>query len=489
MVENAQIQQDGAEVSGTRHFCTLPRKHQPERIASRMTSSRYNASTWRSWDDNHEKGRSIVRQLGVFVALLLALLPPIASSFSAEDPVAAQVPPVARNDKIRMEADYILSCQYVGANATYYGALNNVHGEPTWVVPRENGVAIMGLLVAFQALGDEQYKVAAQRAADYLVKMQQSDGCWCDQYVRGTVANPNKSPTQTAETMMAFFKLGYRADTADAHDRYDAMKRGAECLMAFQDVANKGGQDDGLLGGGKDADGSYRRWRWTHDNAYAYWALRMAAFWASRGGEHEFAALCNHRAQDIADGLMAHLYNHSTGVWHIAIDDNGAPQWISGLEGRPNWVQYAPVMLDLPLGVDRQRVGEWVGATFQQEDGSCIGWTTGDEGPVTRKYPGYGFQASLVWLDTAPVAPAQGARARAAIDWTEGSGLWQTEPDDNGVTGGWIDWVEVTPDAESAEEWERFIDTSAYAIMAWNGGYDFGMPGVSLPLTLRPTNR
>lgn len=280
---------------------------------------------------------------------------------------------------------------------------------------------------------------------------------------------------------MALFKLGYRPDTPDPHDRYDAMKNGAECLMSFQEVANKGGQDDGLLGGGKDSDGNYRKWRWASDNAYAYWALRMAALWAQWGNESEFAARCNSSAQEIADGLMAHLYDPAAGVWHIAIDENGAPQWLPGLEGRPNWVQYAPVMLDLPLGVDRERVGEWIHTTFQQDDGSCIGYTLEDGSEAIRKYPGLCFQAALVWLDT-----GQTDYAQAAIDWAETSGLWQTEADDNGIIGGWIDWVEVTPHAgETAEQWRRYIDTSAYAIMCWNGGYYFGIPTSSLPLALR----
>jgi hypothetical protein len=421
-----------------------------------------------------------MRQLGVFVALLLALLHPVALAATMASRATTLVPPSTRDDKIRMEADYILACQYLGAGWTF-GAINNVYGPPTWVVPRKNGVAILGLLEAARVLGDEKYMIGAQSAADYLVKAQQlQDGCWCDQYYHGTPTTMSKSTTQTAQVMIAFFKLGYQGDTADPRDRYDAMKKGAECLMAFQEVENKGGQDDGLLCGGKDADGAYRNWRWAHDNAYAYWALRMAAFWANQGGESDFANQCNRSAEQIEGGLMAHLYDDNTGVWRAAIDENGDPQWITGLEGRPSWVQYAPVMLDLPLGVDRNRVGEWMRTMFQQADGSVIGLTPDGEGEVTRKYPGYAFQSSLVWLDTEQMAYAQ-----AAVNWAETSGLWQTEPDDQDVTGGWVEWIEVTPNPDiKPETWERYIDTSAYAILAWNGGYNFGMPVVSLPLML-----
>lgn len=46
--------------------------------------------------------------------------------------------------------------------------------------------------------------------------------------------------------------------------------------------------------------------------------------------------------------------------------------------------------------------------------------------------------------------------------------------DENSHTGGWVDWVEVqaTPGSR-ANWWDRFIDTSFYAIAACNGGYNF----------------
>jgi hypothetical protein len=47
-------------------------------------------------------------------------------------------------------------------------------------------------------------------------------------------------------------------------------------------------------------------------------------------------------------------------------------------------------------------------------------------------------------------------------------------PDHNNVTGGWIDWIEVDPHFGRTEDWyNRYIDTSFYAIACWSGGYDF----------------
>ena len=368
-------------------------------------------------------------------------------------------------EKIATEADYILSCQYTKhPQHPAYGAINNIYGDPTWVVPRENAMAILGLIVASEVLNNESYREKAQLAADYLIKIQDpSDGAWYDQYSYTDVVDHAKSPTQTAEVMIALYKLGYD------HNRYNAMKNSAKYLIECQKVENKRGKDDGLLGGGKDASGQYHNWRWTHDNAYAYRALKAAEVWATIADDMPFASECAYSAQRIIEGINASLYNPITGVWHIAIDENGAPQWITNLSNLPSWIQYAPHMLDLPAnGVNSSAVGEWIHNTFQQNDSSCIGYVW-ENGVHKRKYPGLAFQAALCWFDTGHAPYATDTNT-----WAENSGLWQTTPDQNGITGGWIDWVEIEPtEGMRADWWLRFIDTSFYAIASWNGGYDF----------------
>ncbi|KAF5432198.1 hypothetical protein C5S39_04145 [Candidatus Methanophagaceae archaeon] len=581
--------------------------------------------------------------------------------------------------KIATEADYILSGQYAKHQQHLaYGAINNVYGDPTWVVPCENAMAILGLIVASEVLNNESYLEQAQLSADYLIKTQNtSDGAWYDKYsyrynldenavnwgnytdgeglptwvienvatpsidgnslrcsitggdpysnvhcyrefpsdqnatvfnlslsflfsptttfnnqnsivqalefsmskwhqskryefalqwenveqnvgdgapqwrywnphhpdkwvnlgisdtlegeqwhsftMEGEIINeqvhyrrftidqqshnlditvpPNstsgeddrlsvaiqldgnsredpydvfidqvsleytdraKSPRQTAEVMMALYKLGYD------HDRYNAMRNGAQYLMACQKVENKRGNDDGLVCGGKDANGQYHDWRWTHDNAYAYWALKAAETWAIIKGDISFASECANSSQRIIEGINTHLYDPATGVWHMAIDETGKSQWEPHLNNLSSWIQYAPQMLDLPVnGVNSAAVGEWIYNTFQQEEGSCIGyyWDKESDELKIRKYPGFGFQAALSWFDT-----GHAYYAETAILWAENSGLWNTTP------GGWIDWVEIEPDeGREAECWQKFIDTSFYAIACWNGGYDFGV--------------
>ncbi len=365
----------------------------------------------------------------------------------------------------KLEADYIAACQYLAPGQPAHGAINDIYGAPTWVVPSENAMAILGLVVASQVLHESTYLDRAQLAADYLIGVQDpADGAWYNQYSRTTPTDLNKSPRQTAEVMIALEKLGYTSG------RYDAMKKGAQYLMECQKVTNKGGIDDGLLGGGKDAAGQYQSWRWTHDNAYAYWALQAASLWANKDDDLTFASQSASSAQRIIDGLNAYLYDPATGVWHIAVDAQGTPQWISHLDRMPSWIQYAPQMLDLPVqGANSTRIGDWIHRSFQKSDGSCIGYEWSDGQLKTRKYPGLAFQAALAWFDT-----SQDIYAEDAIQWAEASSLWQTGPDANGVSGGWIDWLELSPtEGKKADWWLRFIDTSFYAITACNGGYDF----------------
>ncbi|RZB32935.1 MAG: hypothetical protein AEth_00281 [Candidatus Argoarchaeum ethanivorans] len=380
-----------------------------------------------------------------------------------------------KEEKMKIEADYILSCQYIkDPQHPAYGAINNVYGDPTWVVPRENAMAILGLIVASEALNDTSYLEQAQLAADYLIKIQdQSDGAWYNHYNSAIdggikVEDYAKSPTQTAEVMIVFYKLGYDPN------KYNAMKNGAKYLMECQKVVNKGGIDDGLLGGGKDANGQYHGWRWTHDNSYAYQALKAAEAWATVEGNASFASECADSAKEIINGINTCLYDSDIGVWRIAIDENGNPRKNPHLsclgadvDPHPSWIQYAPRMLDLPVeGVDSPVVGAWINKTFRPENSSCmgcIGYDCEDGGLKTRKYPGFAFQAALSWFDTGNISDAE-----TAIQWAETSTLW------NQIHGGWADWIEIEPDGnKKAEYWKRFIDTSFYAIASWNGGYDF----------------
>jgi hypothetical protein len=392
---------------------------------------------------------------GLFIAAVFAF----ASSAAAQE----NFPEMAK-----IEADYILSCQLTDTVDPAYGCINNVAGAPTWVVPRENAMAILGLLIAEELYPGNDYRNRACAAADYLVKVQDSDGAWFNQYRYTTPGDEgntdeslSKSPTQTAEVMIAFYKLGF--DQA----RYSAMKKAARYLMSCQ--ANGG--NGTLLGGGKDSKGVYRTWRWASDNAYAYQALKAAETWAIMTGDVRFALHCNQFSRKIIAGINKFLFikdrdNPDFGVWYRVVDKDNIP--VDPLSH--DWINYAPQMLDLPcLGVNNPRVGEWIHSVLQDSLGACV-WNDGAESK--RRSPGFSFQASLCWQDM-----QQSGYYISALNWALDSGLWMNQPVCDSIAGGWIDWSQINSEgAETrADCWQRFIDTSFYAIAAYNGGYDFNV--------------
>jgi hypothetical protein len=357
-------------------------------------------------------------------------------------------------DSISLEANYILSCQFTDPSNSAYGAINNVLGNPTWIVPGENAIAIMGLVTAAKMTGNNVYLTGANLAADYLMSVQDTgDGAWFDQYEYSTAYSSAKSLRHTAEVMIAYNALGY--DTS----RYDSMMDAAGYLLMNQDIANKGGNDDGLVGGGKDASGNYHTWRWTSDNAFAYQALNAASDWAQMKGDSAYAQELEIAAGEILDGINNYLV--SDDHWKRVIDSVGND--ISE-ESYGDWISYAPLMLDLPIDpTAAAAASEWIHDSLQLADGSVV-W--GDTYFNERKSPGYSFQAMLAWLDT-----GHSQYATDALAWAENSGLWYLTPNENEIPGGWIDWIE---NGQTPENWQRFIDTSSYYIMVRNGGYDFG---------------
>jgi len=248
----------------------------------------------------------------------------------------------ALDDDVSLEANYILACQHLDVGQEAHGAINNIYGYPTWVVPRENAMAILGLIEATGILQDNLYVQRAQLAADYLISVQDgSDGAWYDQYDYETPIVLSKSPTQTAEVMIALAKLGYESD------RYQAMKKGAQYLLACQDPINKTGNDDGLICGGKNDQGQYNTSRWASDNAYAFWALRAACDWAILYNDIDSAREFHSAAEDILEGINTYLYvdvsgDPDEGVWRIVVDASDQPINPDFHE----WINYAPQMLE-----------------------------------------------------------------------------------------------------------------------------------------------
>ncbi len=366
-----------------------------------------------------------------------------------------------------IEADYIVQCQFKDTDSPVFGAINNAYGQTARIVPSANAKAILGLISASDILGQDIYREKAQLAGDYLARIQDKDGAWFNQYCLSGPGSENsddkltlaKSPMQAAEVMIAFYKLGYNPE------RYKAMKKAALYLISCQ----KNGGDGNLLGGGKDSDGAYISLRRASDNSYAYQALKAAEVWALTQNDYLFALSCGSSSRRIIKGIDSVLYINNPydsdyGVWYRVVDEKNQPVDPQNHD----WINYVPQMLNLPcMGVGHPRVGKWIHDRFQDLSGACV---IDDYSSFPfRKSPASSFQAVLCWRNL-----SQPEFYMPVLNWALESGLWQVDPREGGIAGGWIDGLGQET-ALQVDFQERFIDTSFYSIAAYNGGYDFSV--------------
>ncbi len=372
---------------------------------------------------------------------------------------------------VKIEADYILRCQASDPEDPSYGAINRRAGRPECVVPAENALAILGLLKAEEIYPGNGYAQNAVSTAAYLVRVQDADGAWYNQYhwtepgdLAGSEQSLSKSPYQTAMVVIGLYNAGFDSE------RYSAVKKAALYLISCQ---GRGG--NGLLvGGGKDASGNYSAYRFSSDNAAAYQALKAAETWALTAGEIRNALYYSRAARRILEGIDGILYvadksDPDFGVWRRCVDGSDMPVE----PGFHDWLNYCPQLFDVPArGVNEPVVGDWIYRTLRDGSGACF---RDDSGGRYRLSPSASFKASLCWMDT--------GRAEYMIDalnWALDSGLWLTGPVCDAVAGGWLDWKTsgVESSQTSADCADRFIESSFYAISAYNGGYDFNVvPG------------
>jgi hypothetical protein len=325
-----------------------------------------------------------------------------------------------------IEFQHILNCQVSDPGHPAYGAINNVWGQPTWVVPGEMSVAAL-------VLKRGGYTAQANAAADYLVRIQNADGSWCNQYSGVSIADANKYARHTAQVMILLGELGgYSA----------AMSKANTWLSSLQDPKVKTGTDDGLICGGRSSTGGVYTDRWSSDNAFAVRA---------------FAAAGNTAAKTkVVNGIN---------TWLVSGD-----HWLERItsrrrriEGDYGWIQFAPAFMSLQSHGVTHPAGLAAGirSRLQLQSGPNNGAIYASQGS-NQLMPGIGFQSSIAWNGLGAFAYTDAHTA-----WAENvSGLWVTTPDANGDVGGWIDWKTST--GNQANWWERFIDTSAYYIMTVN---------------------
>mmetsp|Transcript_98398 Transcript_98398/g.195098 ORF Transcript_98398/g.195098 Transcript_98398/m.195098 type:complete len:455 (-) Transcript_98398:74-1438(-) len=320
-----------------------------------------------------------------------------------------------------LDVNYILLCQSQGRGAPV-GAINNVYpgNDYSWIVPSEMAVAGYTLLSLGQV-------VPARVAGDYLAAVQLPDGSWADQYHGSASMRASGSTRYTVQPVMFMAALHARGVGSFS----TVLKRARSWLISRSNP-------NGLLTGGDNPD------FWLSDNAYAVVA------WHRLG---EF---------DRRDAAVRAINQHfmAGDCWHQNLRSSD----LSPGPGPFGWVHFAPAMLGLqafgvtyPNGLaDRMRNSLVVG------QGPDAGAVLDAEGS-SKRMPGIGFQASLAWRDL-----GAGQLADSHRSWAESkSGLWQTTPDVNGISGGWVDWK--LADGTRAPASQRFIDSSAYYLMVVRG--------------------
>jgi hypothetical protein len=414
--------------------------------------------------------------------------------------VTVSVTPTEAQNNIILEGTHLLNCQVKDA-AIYgpraLGSINDVPftDGPTWVVPRENGTAIIGLAEAYMTTGDDRFKAGALLGADYLKNRQEADGAWCRQYDEklGTITDKNKTPSEAGSAIAAFFKIHQMGWDDSSHQYYENARKAAAYIMWCID--NKPGTANGLAGAGKeygyagnnDILGDYRwgSWSWVSDNCYAYLGLMYVKSWAASRGETDFANTCGRYAVGVLNGINVCLKNPNNAVWYRVVDGNGNQVAESA---KIDALCYYPQKYDLPVPqYGTANVAQWMTDNLQEKNGSvssgCGAFKWGDAGSAQesdRRSPGFSFEAWLA-LNDIPGSTAQQARDLAknwweAADNTGGRGALR-----DSSAGGYIDWYDPdgSPWGYVAPSWQRFIDTSANNILVNRGGFDYAM-GISL---------
>jgi hypothetical protein len=228
---------------------------------------------------------------------------------------------------------------------------------------------------------------------------------------------------------------------------------------------------------------------WISDSTYSVMALRCLDRWAARAGktpEYDYAAL----ADNIIKGIRA-------------LKDNGVRKGFFRQRGskqqshKPTYGDRIDQLCFLPYEADvldpgepfAKAISDWwtngspgIRMTFQTNnptDWRYYGtrWRHYLRDPAANRreypnlYPGPGLQlAKVEWKHARRTGdPVTLKRARQRLEWARGtahSSLWLGADgrDEADVPGGLVDWRDSNNYAHKAEDWSRFVDTSAYFI-------------------------
>jgi len=405
-------------------------------------------------------------------------------------------------DNMWMESKYITQCSCTAANASTagiasskpgYGALNDWrigNGAADAVDPGTSAIGAIGLLYGYHRLA-----VAGRSNADLDSKTKTALSGYFWSWVRN-------SSNQVSETVGGITRIGFMQPPGGSFVTYDSTGNRtnsygggagatAEILIAMRkycllspngDGTNYQSQEYGLAHQMADYINAHVS-SWTIDRSYAVAAFRCFAHWASAVGDSGTATYYNNQANTVS-GWLAQAQDTGTwgnyfdyldggghGVYNGGIDQTGfAPYEFSA---RSAGEAYAKKLVDW-WNHGQAYNGNYLTIQSGTYAGGVHQWTP-QSGTDTRVYPGSALQlADAEWK----VAQATGNYndqygaawghynfALSAIGSSTGSGDWVNNTSIDGFIGGFVDWVDTSNGSRPAN-WQRFVDTSAYAIVA-----------------------
>ena len=220
---------------------------------------------------------------------------------------------------------------------------------------------------------------------------------------------------------------------------------------------------------------------WTVDRSYAAAAYLAFSHWASAVGDSATASWFSSQSSTVTNSLAS---AQDPGSWHNYYDYmNGS----TGVYNNNNIDQtgFAPYEFDArPLSESyAAQVAQWwdYGSSYNgdiitQQSGPYAGGVC-QQLPTLygQVYPGDSLQlADAEWK----IAHANGNLnnqynqawwhynfAMSPVGSSTGSGCWVNNTSVDGFDGGFVDWVNVSTNARPAN-WQRFVDTSGYALVA-----------------------
>jgi hypothetical protein len=445
-----------------------------------------------------KKVRPVLLLAGVLSVLLLhAFEPPLHAASLADD-------------TLQKEADFICDCSFtedarnhqgILPSANAYGALNvdRIYQRgPDWVPTGESCMGVIGLMAAAAHLNQSGYDTAryervldrffhqwvVARQEPFDTDPQSPDRGGCFQRVYYTVAGQRQreDPANAGVTgqMIAAMWKYYEFNVAIGNN-----SAANDWLQEGWPIASQAGE---FLLRNYDSrshlvrSNSASRNLWITDSAYAAMAFLCLDRWAAASSRSDASA---HTAmvQAIGAGLKG-LEDNSSRKGFFRYRDGADPSL------RPSYGDQIDQLCFLPYEVDvldpgdpfARQISEWWtygsdGIQMTVQSGDPTDWR--NFGTHLRHYfqanpendnlyPGAGLQlAKMEWkYGHATGDPVMLDRARQRLEWARspvGSNLWLggSGLSEANVPNGVVDWRDSDDYTHKAEDWARFVDTSA----------------------------